>query len=175
MTVYDSNVIINCKKGKKEYCNIILSDDNCNIVPTVASEVRGIPKDIKNHCRVYTYDDPPFSNEYYNIIEFADYFDRNYMKAKPKRGKGHREWNSALRRFQKYCVSHGEPYNKINDAKIVFETNILAKEGLDDTLITGDSGIHATLCREMYEHAVKSFGYDWLIEIKDVKEELSST
>ena len=159
MAVYNSSVVLRCLHGDDVACEVIFSDENCIIPPTTKEEIKYDwnyegRKEVERHCKVYTYNDPPFNDfDVRNQIEeFVWHIDRNYLRATP-RGRRAR----VVRAFQRKCQASGKLEHRLNDYRILKEANVLAELGVKgaDVLISADRAHTDEFCCYIYEHVME--------------------
>lgn len=163
MASYDSSVLIKCMRGDDVACNVIFSDDNCVIPPTTYDEVKfswnyDKWKEIKEHCKIYTYDEYPFNqiDIQLEIEDFVKHVDKKYLR--PKRKTREARW------FERLCKGSGNLEHRLNDYRIVAESSELGKLGLADLLVSADHAQTNDFCVAVYRK-----------EMEEVDDELAVT
>lgn len=179
MAIYDSSVVIKCveylegsPKGDEQACNIIFSDTNCIIPPTTFKEIdwkkRLSAKRILEHCTIYTYDDPPFSNPSIqaDIAAFVTEINTNWLyrtpggkneEARLKREFNREVWRGKKVGYKPRCHGSGNLKSKLNDFRILKEANVLAEHGIDNVLVSADWSHTDKICQLAYEKIMEEY------------------
>jgi len=166
MALYDSSTIISCIKSedpRSDNCQLIFEDDECIITPTVYKEVtkkkygkdevlkRELRESILEHCRVYTYDDEPFSSASVDVNAFTTEIYFEWFKNVNNR-KG-RSW------FKFECKPSGNLEHIMNDYMIIKEANVYAEHiGREMDFFSGDKAQTKEDCWRVYAFEMRNLG-----------------
>lgn len=159
MAIYDTSTILRCSKDRDQAtCELVASDSECVIPPTVASEIRSSNLSIPSNCKVYTHSEEPFIANT-EPVAFATAIEDVYLRGKMRRTK-RRPWiptKSERAMFARICTGFKNGVVDLNDWKILKEANILAEEGFvnDARLITDDKHLYLPFCIEQYENILE--------------------